>query len=221
MAYPPPSVTNDLLCNADSTDMSGIVMESPMKDITTAKEFPCSISEIGEVRSSWVGQRGITDIIQLRADEQAECKLQMKATEICALAMDCLQAFKSAGLARTENPQVQKAIDHCLTYVPRANTAPKAHSRHVSCNIADLWRQDTQDDIAETEPQLLAQSQLGQQLVGKIVESSHQPPDVSFSTICVGNFPTLTFMMFSQLCRKSSSTSFVTCRYTLKIFLKT
>ena len=88
---------------ADDSDMSGIEMESPHKEMATAHDFPCNISEVGEVRSLWIGHKGVCDIVQMRAQELAESKIQTKSSELKELATECFRAFKTAGLSNSKS----------------------------------------------------------------------------------------------------------------------
>lgn len=170
----------------DSTDMSGIEMESPHKEIATAREFPCIIPEVGKVSSSWVGHKGLCDIIELHAQKQNESELDTKSKQLKELAMQCLQAFESAGLGESNDPQVRRAAELCLSYAPRslAGNHKRAITSH-SCNIASLWKNDAVEDKDGDRPnaQSLAESLLGEKLIDKVTEKKHQPPDVSLS-IC-------------------------------------
>ena len=180
--------------DATDTCMSGIEMESPHKEISTAKEFPCNIPEVGQVSSSWIGQRGVCDIIELRVKEAADSELQTKSSELRELAIECLQAFESAGLIESENPQVIKATKLCLSYAPRAVTNMHETSRRsTSCAIADLWKQNdpvnNDKDGHPPDAQSLAESLLGDQLVDKVMEKNRQPPDVRYMHYYARNFP--------------------------------
>ena len=57
---------------AETSDFSGIEMESPHKSLVAAHEFPCNIPDIGEIHSLWVGHKGVSDIAQMRAQEVKE-----------------------------------------------------------------------------------------------------------------------------------------------------
>ena len=180
VAYPTSSAATNLHDNSvDSTDMSGIEMQSPHKEISTAREFPCIIYEIGKVSSSWVGYKGLCDIIQLQAKKQNESELKTKSNELKVLAVECLRAFESAGLINSDDPQVCKAGELCLSYAPP--TLATKYKKSVSCEIVSLWKSDAPKDKLGTrpDPQSLAQSLLGEKLVEKVTEKKHQPPDVS------------------------------------------
>lgn len=176
-----PKSSTDLRQNTvDDSDLSGIEMESPHKEIATAHEFPCNISEVGEVCSSWIGQKGVCDIVQMRAQELAEGKIQAKSSELRVLATECLRAFEAAGMCESKNPQVSKATELCSSYAPHAATQAPRKSR--PCEISRLWKESehlafTAD--SESATQSLAESLLGKQLVEKITEKNHQAPDVS------------------------------------------
>lgn len=176
-----PKSATDLSQNTiDDSDLSGIEMESPHKEIATAHEFPCNISEVGEVRSSWIGQKGVCDIVQMRAQELADGKIQAKTGELRVLATECLMAFEAAGLSESKNPQVLKATKLCLSHALRAAT--RAHRKSKPCEISRLWKES--EHLASTSDQecgtqSLAESLLGKQLVEKITEKNRQAPDVS------------------------------------------
>ena len=54
-------------------------------------------------------QRGVCNIIELRMKEISDGELKTKSSELRISAMECLQAFESAVLIESENPQVIKA----------------------------------------------------------------------------------------------------------------
>lgn len=46
----------------ETSDFSGIEMESSHKGLPAAHEFPCHIPDIGEIRSVWVGHKGVSEM---------------------------------------------------------------------------------------------------------------------------------------------------------------
>ena len=180
-AFPKPNINPGV--NEEEGDMSGIDMESPHKDLATAQEFPCSIPVIGDVCTSWIGQKGVSDLQKLKQQEETKNEVQAKSSELRVLATECLKAFEVAGLRNSDDPQVRKATDLCLLYVPRFMC--KTSSRNMSCDIAQVWKQQVQEHsnpVAEgKEPavQSLAESILGEKLIDTVTEKKRQAPDVS------------------------------------------
>ena len=147
VAYPRLTSANEvlhtsMLCTGSTDVASGIEIESPQKQLSTAQEFPCTIAEIGKVSTSWISQRGVRDIIQLRAEEQIGNKLKTKCGELRFLAVECLKAFQSSGLGTSDDPQVKKATDLCLLYAPNSRSSPAVQPERRKCEIADLWKRD-------------------------------------------------------------------------------
>ena len=145
LAYPKSTSANvgmhTSMLGAESTDvMSGVEIEAPHKQLSMSREFPCTIAEIGKVSSSWISQRGLHDIIELRAEEQTGDELKTKSSELRVLAVECLRALESAGLGASDDPQVKKATELCLLYAPKASPAVQKTQKHISCEIAGLWR---------------------------------------------------------------------------------
>ena len=56
-ASPKPNIGPSV--NEEESNMSGINMESPHKDIAAAQEFPCNIPVIGDICTSWIDRKGI------------------------------------------------------------------------------------------------------------------------------------------------------------------
>lgn len=163
----------------DTSDFSGIEMESPHKGLAEAHEFPCNIPDIGEACSSWIGHKGVSDIVQLRAQELSESELATKSHELRQLASECLLAFEVTGLSNSENQQVRKVADLCKVYVLQAS-----HKQHVhgdrGCEISRLWKSEASDIHSHaTGRQQLAVSVLGENLVNKVTEKNRLPPNVS------------------------------------------
>lgn len=163
-------------------------MKSPHKELATAHEFPCIISDVGEIHSSWIGQKGVSDIVEMRAQEMVNSVVTSKTRELRKLASECLLAFEVSGLNASENPQVHKATELCKSYAPKAVSSCRNLPRRISCNISHLWQKD--DHIKDTEyqkniGQSLAKSTLGEKLVDKITEKCRQPPDVRKTLVCV------------------------------------
>lgn len=187
-----PKSTTDLCQNTvDESDLSGIEVESPHKEMAAAHEFPCNIPEVGEIRSSWIGQKGVSDIVQMRAQGLAEGEIQAKSSELRVLATECLKAFEAAGLSESKNSQVCKATELCLSYATHAITSIcQAPRKSTPCEISHLWKESeplTFTASPKHATQSLAESLLGKQLVEKITEKNRQPPDVSqicTSTLC-------------------------------------
>ena len=174
-------------------DISGIELESPHKSIAVAQDFPCNIEGIGDLRTSWIGQKGVKEIQQHKLQEEMQTAVQAKTTEVKFLAVECLRAFKEAKVQNSDLPQVRKAIEMCLSYTPRAETS-SALQRNTSA-IATLWKKEKPGTSAEAndnamDSQAIATTVLGEKLVAAIMQEKHQPPDVSF---CVQeNFPHFT-----------------------------
>ena len=83
-------------------DVSGIALESPHKSIAVAQDFPCTIEGIGELRTSWIGRKGVQEIQQSKLQEEAQTAVQAKAAEVRAIAAECLKAFKEAGIEHSD-----------------------------------------------------------------------------------------------------------------------
>lgn len=43
----------------EPSDMSGLEIVSPHKATSGVQRLPCTIEGVGEIRSSWIGQRGV------------------------------------------------------------------------------------------------------------------------------------------------------------------
>ena len=179
----------------EDNDMSGIEMESPHKEMVTAVEFPCNIPEVGDICTSWIGQRGVGQILKMREHEIAEREMHTKCHELQVLAVECLQAFEAVGVCDSSNPQLCKAVDLCLSYAPRFRTKlRKTSQRSTACEIANLWKQPNDDEASGQNPsvQSLAETILGDKLVDKVTEKNRQPPDVSVRHVAyVQSFCTL------------------------------
>ena len=175
------SVTNE-------SDMSGVeIVSRPV-----SAECPCNISGIGNICTSWVGQKGIGDIKKKIEDEQEESEVKAKSRELRVLATECLKAFESAGLQSSEICQVRKAMDLCHSYAPRSSCTKPATS-----TIASLWkRQPLENEMSEQTTQSLAASVLGEKLVSTVTEEKQQPPDVS-GCICISALSAFHFITTS------------------------
>ena len=52
-----PKLLSEHVSDVDN-EISGIEMNSPHKAMAAANEFPCHVSEVGDIRTSWIGQKG-------------------------------------------------------------------------------------------------------------------------------------------------------------------
>ena len=116
----------------NDSDMTGVEMVSP----TVVPEDTCNIMGIGDLCTSWIGQKGVGDIKKKIADEEERSGIRAKSCELRVLATECLKAFEAAGLQNSDNLQVRKAMDLCHSYTPRdCSIKPRVRS------IASLWKQ--------------------------------------------------------------------------------
>ena len=163
-----------------SDDVSGMELESPHKSITVAQDFPVTIEGVGDLRTSWIGQRGVEEIKRTKRKEEDLTAAQTKATEMKVLATECLRAFQEAGLESSDIPQVKKAISMCCLYAP-SHTGGISKPRATS-SIHTLWNEKPGTSHEEMEqtvaPQALATSVLGKKLVATVTQENRQPPDV-------------------------------------------
>ena len=44
---------------AEPSDMSGLEIVSPHKATSGVQKLPCTVEGVGEIRSSWIGQKGV------------------------------------------------------------------------------------------------------------------------------------------------------------------
>ena len=164
----------------DLSTFSGIELESPHKDLVLAHEFPCHVSDIGEVRSLWVGHKGVNEIVQMRAKEREEVEVSSKSQELRKLARECLLALQEAGLAESDSAQVRKATKLCKLYHPQ-NVSDQPRDLW-GCSISRLWRNNDHVGSGNQEQAgiSVAETVLGDELVEKVTEKNRSPPDVSF-----------------------------------------
>ena len=89
----------------------------------------------------------------------------------------------------SDNPQIQKAIDLCTQYIPKAGKKLTASS-----SISALWKKsEERRPLSHETPQSLATAVLGENLVATITEKKQSPPDVSYIifNLHAGKIPTL------------------------------
>ena len=165
----------------------------------TTNNPPCIIEGVGEVRTSWIGQRGVCllsgviysqlrmpikqlfEMEQALAKERALSKLDAAKKELQVLAMECRKAFEAVGMEQSQHPQVRKALNLCSSYASPSNKPP---NKCASSTVADLWRKDLggeldNDGVAAQDKKQLATSVLGESMVQTLVQENRQPPDVS------------------------------------------
>ena len=158
--------------------MSGIELESPHKSIAVAQDFPCNIEGIGDLRTSWTGQKGVQEIQQNKLKEETQTAMQVRATELKVLAVECLRAFMEAGMENSDLSQVQKAI---AMYAP--HTELPSHPRTNTSMIANLWRKEKPGTSADAQENVRAptccSSNCSWRKTGDYVYSDHdagEPP---------------------------------------------
>ena len=159
--------------------MSGVEVVSPHKLMAAARESPCTIPGIGDLRTSWIGQKGVCDIQRKLLEKDARSQIKAVTTELAVLAKECMKAFEVAGLITSDEPQIKKAVDLCSSYIPQTSRHKPATP---STAIAALWKGE-----ASAAPHLedkcdLATAVLGEKLVETLTEEKRQPPDVSTFT---------------------------------------
>ena len=167
--------------DAMDSDMSGVEAVSPHKLMAAAHESPLEIPEIGNIATSWVGLKGVQDIKRLMEEKEGLAQAKALKSELRVLAKECLTAFEVAGLKTSEEPQIQKAVSMCESYLPRSSS----HRTTTSSAIASLWREEagpsTQPCYEDKEE--LASAVLGEKLVGVLTQKDKQPPDVSVHSL--------------------------------------
>ena len=159
--------------------MSGIELESPHKLAAAQQQFPCTIAGIGEVKTSWIGERGVEEIQKHISEEQVHSEVRVLANELKVLAAECLNAFESAGLLQSNEPQVCRAIELCHSYLPGK---PASHNTPTGVStISTLWKEESSQRKKQNQPatKSLATAVLGEKLVATLTEEKQQPPDVS------------------------------------------
>lgn len=158
----------------EGSDVSGMVVESPHKTILTEKEFPCNISGVGQVSTSWIGKTGLIEMQNKVAETEAQKRGKNTACQLQGLATECLKAFRVMDTQKSTDPQIQKAISLCMQYTHRTE------ERTVTSSIASLWKgQGSQDMQPCATPESIATKVLGESLVSTITEKKRTPPDVS------------------------------------------
>lgn len=160
--------------SSQESDVSGMEMESPYKSLAATKEFPCNIPGVGDIRTAWIGQHGVSEIQKQLEEKKKQNEEKTTTTQFKVLASECLKAFEVAGMKESDEPQVKKAIELCSSYVP------KAIEHSTSSSIAALWKESSEMGAHRLQmPHSLATAVLGETLVATITEDKHKPPDVS------------------------------------------
>ena len=152
-----------------SSTISGLEVSS---DVIKHKELPCNISGIGDVRTSWIGQKGIEEIRKEMAHKQLYTEAKVKCNELRVLASECLKAFRAAGLENSEDVQIRKALKLCQSHLPIRQSA--------TSSIASLWREEELQSTNTTplNAHSVAVAVLGEELVATVTEENQKPPDV-------------------------------------------
>ncbi len=162
------------LTQEDTEDMSGIEIDSPHKVLSTSNEFPCILQGIGELRTLWIGQKGVQSIKRKVAEERSTDQVRSLSSDLKKLASTCHKAFEVAGLINSEQEAVKDAVELCKLHLPQ----PK-ESKKQSSAIAHLWKKPTEETHSSKDPVKLATSVLGEKLVDTLTEKNREPPDVS------------------------------------------
>ena len=159
----------------EGSDVSGMVVESPHKTILTDKEFPCNISGVGQVCTSWIGKAGLIEMQNKIAETEVQQRGKNTACQLQELATECLKAFQVMDAQKSTDPQIQKTISLCMQH---ARLRPE--KRTVTSSIASLWKgQGSQDVQSGATPESIATKVLGESLVSTITEIKRTAPDVS------------------------------------------
>ncbi len=177
-SYPRPSVQAPPHADPVGSDMSGVEMVSPHKLMAAAQEFPCIIPGVGELRTSWIGQKGVCEIQRQLAEERTQSQVKALTSELRVLATECMKAFEAAGLQTDDHPQVSKAVKLCSAYVSQSARRKATTSSSV---VAALWKEQacTSAPVPPSEDMKdLATSILGEKLVDALTEKKQDPPDV-------------------------------------------
>ena len=176
LAVPFPKTSQQVQQQGMGDDLSGIELESPHKSIAVAQEFPVNIEGIGDLRTLWIGQQGIKDIQQKKLHEETHTVIQAKATDLRALAVECLRPFTDGGLEHSDLPQVQKAINMCLQFA--SHTEVLIISRKSTNAISALWKKEKPstslgEEVNAVAPQDRAATVLGEKLVTTMMQSAN------------------------------------------------
>lgn len=158
-------------------------MVSPCKLASRTKQnpsTPCIIEGVGELQTSWIGQRGVWFILtiiaypkliqlfemeQALAQEGAQLKLVATKKELQVLAVECKRAFEAVGMDHSQHPQVKKALALCSSYV---SPSSKPTNKHVtSSTVADLWKQDLCGEVEANALPIQTRSNWPHQYLGK------------------------------------------------------
>lgn len=186
-------IQNSIGDSSGGSDVSGIVLESPQKTLISDKEFPCNISGIGDLCTSWIGKTGILEI-QNKIAEQNNRQGKNTSRQLRTLATECFKAFEVLDGQKSADPQVKKAIALCMEHAP---AVPKQAIPTSTCTISSLWNAPRHREISSGEtPQSMATVVLGENLVSTITEKKRTAPDVSLHVQCLfpGMFPALLFI---------------------------
>lgn len=191
--YPRPSVQAPPHSDPLGSDMSGVEVVSPHKLMAAARESPCSLPGIGELRTSWIGQRGVCDIQRQLVEKEAQSQIKAVKSALGVLARECMKAFETAGVLTSDEPQIRKAIDLCSSYIPHTS---RCKATAPSTAIATLWKGERNAPLlpCPEDKKDLATSILGEKLVETLTEEKRQPPDVSTCSsnsqpFCVAWYP--------------------------------
>ena len=148
----------------EGSNVSGMVVESPHKTILTDKEFPCNISGVGQVCTSWIGKAGLMEMQNKIAETKVQQRGKSTACQLQELATECLKAFQVIDGPKSAEPQIQKAISLCMQHA-------RTEKRTATSSIASLWKsQESQDVQSGATPESIATKVLGESLVSTITE---------------------------------------------------
>ena len=96
-------------CDDMDDDISGVEIVSP-------KKCTHNVTGIGELSTSWIGQKDLCDIESSLLVEKYQSQIKTVKNELNLLAKECTNAFITAGLLQSTNPQISKAVKLCSSY---------------------------------------------------------------------------------------------------------
>ena len=114
---------NNNMKQSSTNSVSGVELTSTVD----AGAPPCNISGIGDIRTSWIGQKGVAEMQEKAAKEQESSRSKTIAQEVKHLAGICIKAFKVAGLQNTQVPEIKAAPSMCQSYVPSTGLNKNLH----------------------------------------------------------------------------------------------
>lgn len=153
---------------------SGVEIVTSKKSLNP-DEPETTVPGIGVIHTFWVGQKGKDEIQKLVEEDRGQPLIKSLRSELFQLSKECLTAFDVAGLLKSTDAQVQKAINLCQKYTSKGS---KRHTAVTNDRLQKLWSTNkhphTNEDITTA-----ATSILGKELVDSITEEHREPPDVS------------------------------------------